>query len=161
MHLEGITGDLIDAKKQKTHLVATRGLFDNKANILELYDSIDVTGDGGLNAKLTHATIKTKEGIITSDQPSTIIMGAGRITSNQLTIRQKTKEYTFVDNVQDAHEAEGISRPLPHDQARKAAALRQAGRAGRRRLEPPRHRRRARRRRCSRAASSRPKPAPR
>lgn len=99
VHLDGITGDLLDVKKQKTHLVAARGLFDNKANTLELYDSIKVTGDGGLNATLTHAKVKTKEGIITSDQPSTIIMGAGQITSNQLTIRQKTKEYTFVDDV--------------------------------------------------------------
>jgi len=99
VHLEGITGDLLDVKKQKTHLVAARGLFDNKANTLELYDSIKVTGDGGLNATLTHAKVKTKEGIITSDQPSTIVMGAGQITSNQLTIRQKTKEYTFADDV--------------------------------------------------------------
>jgi len=99
VHLDGITGDLLDVKKQKTHLVAARGLFDNKANTLELYDSIRVTGDGGLNATLTHAKVKTKEGIITSDQPSTIIMGAGQITSNQLTIRQKTKEYAFVDDV--------------------------------------------------------------
>lgn len=99
IHLQGITGELMDAKKQKTYLVATRGLFDNNSNVLELYDSIDVKGDGGLNAKLTRATIKTKENIITSDQPSTIIMGAGTITSNQLTIRQKAKEYTFVDNV--------------------------------------------------------------
>ena len=79
VHLDGITGDLLDVKKQKTHLVAARGLFDNKANTLELYDSIKVTGDGGLNATLTHAKVKTKEGIITSDQPSTIIMGAGQI----------------------------------------------------------------------------------
>lgn len=99
IHLDGITGDMLDVKKQKTHLVATRGLFDNKANILELYDSIRVTGDGGLNATLTHAKVRTKEGIITSDQPSTIVMGAGQITSNQLTIRQKTKEYSFVDDV--------------------------------------------------------------
>ncbi|MBA2125618.1 LPS export ABC transporter periplasmic protein LptC [Hyphomicrobium methylovorum] len=99
VHLEGITGDLLDAKKQKTHLVAARGIFDNKASTLELQDSIRVTGDGGLNATLTHAMIQTKEGIITSDQPSTIAMGAGTILSNQLTIRQKTKEYTFVDNV--------------------------------------------------------------
>ena len=99
IHLQAITGELTDAKKQKTHLVATRGLFDNKDNILELYDSIDVTGDGGLNAKLTRATVRTKENIITSDQPSTILMGAGTITSNQLTIRQKSKEYTFVDTV--------------------------------------------------------------
>jgi lipopolysaccharide transport protein LptA/LPS export ABC transporter protein LptC len=99
IRLDGITGELIDVKKQKTNLVATRGLFDNKANILELYDSIKVTGDGGLDAVLTRATIKTKEGIITSDQPSTVKMGAGQITSNQLTIRQKTKEYTFLDTV--------------------------------------------------------------
>lgn len=99
VHLDGITGDMLDVKKQKTHLVAARGLFDNKANILELYDAIRVTGDGGLDATLTHAKIRTKEGIITSDQPSTILMGAGQIMSNQLTIRQKTKEYTFVDDV--------------------------------------------------------------
>lgn len=99
VHLDGITGDLLDVKKQKTHLVAKRGTFDNKANTLELYDSINVTGDGGLNATLTHALVRTKEGVITSDQPSTITMGAGQILSNQLTIRQKTKEYTFVDNV--------------------------------------------------------------
>lgn len=99
VHLDHITGDLLDVKKQKTHLVAARGLFDNKANILELYDSIHVTGDGGLNATLTHAKVRTKEGLITSDQPSTILMGAGQITSNLLTIHQKTKQYTFVDNV--------------------------------------------------------------
>jgi lipopolysaccharide transport protein LptA/LPS export ABC transporter protein LptC len=99
IHLQGITGELTDAKKQKTYLIASRGLFDNNSNVLELYDSIDVKGDGGLNAKLTRATVKTKENIITSDQPSTIMMGAGTITSNQLTIRQKAKEYTFVDNV--------------------------------------------------------------
>ena len=99
VHLDKITGELTDAKKQKTHLVAARGLFDNKSNVLELFDSIKVTGDGGLNANLTRATVQTKENIITSDQPSTIIMSAGQITSNQLTIRQKTKEYTFLDDV--------------------------------------------------------------
>ncbi|RUO98287.1 LPS export ABC transporter periplasmic protein LptC [Hyphomicrobium sp.] len=99
VHLDGITGELTDAKKQKTYLTAVRGIFDNKSNILELYESINVTGDGGLNAKLTRATIQTKENIITSDQPSTILMSAGQITSNQLTIRQKTKEYTFLENV--------------------------------------------------------------
>jgi LPS export ABC transporter protein LptC/lipopolysaccharide transport protein LptA len=99
VHLETITGEMTDAKKQKTYLTATRGIFDNKSNILELFDSIDVTGDGGLNAKLTRATIETKENIISSDQPSTIIMGAGQIQSNQLKIRQKTKEYTFLENV--------------------------------------------------------------
>ncbi len=78
VHLDGITGELTDAKKQKTYLTATRGLFDNKSNILELYDAINVTGEGGLNAKLTRATVETKENIITSDQPSTILRAPGR-----------------------------------------------------------------------------------
>lgn len=116
IHLQGITGELTDAKKQKTNLVAARGLFDNNTNVLELYDSIDVTGDGGLTAKLTRATIRTKENVITSDQPSTILMGAGQITSNQLTIRQKAKEYTFVDNVR-THMKPKEAQPAAGDQS--------------------------------------------
>lgn len=116
IHLQGITGELTDAKKQKTNLVAARGLFDNSTNVLELYDSIDVTGDGGLTAKLTRATIRTKENVITSDQPSTILMGAGQITSNQLTIRQKAKEYTFVDNVR-THMKAKEAQPAAGDQS--------------------------------------------
>ena len=99
VHLDGITGELTDAKKQKTYLTATRSIFDNKSDILELFDSISVTGDDGLNAKLTRARIQTKEAIITSNQPSTVIMAAGQITSNQLTIRQKTKKYLFLEGV--------------------------------------------------------------
>ncbi|MEQ1653547.1 MAG: LPS export ABC transporter periplasmic protein LptC [Hyphomicrobium sp.] len=97
--LNGITGEIIDAKKLKTTLTATRGTFDNKSNVLELYDSIDVSGDAGMKARLTRATIDTKENIITSKEPVNVTMEAGTITANQMTARQKAKEYTFVDNV--------------------------------------------------------------
>lgn len=97
--LNGITGELIDAKKQRTTITATRGTFDNKANVLELYDAIDVDGDAGLKAKFKRATIDTKESIITSKEPVSVTMEAGTITANQMTARQKAKEYTFVDNV--------------------------------------------------------------
>ena len=99
IRLEGITGELTDANKQKTMLTAKRGLFDSKANDLELFEAINVKGDGGLAAKLTRASVKTKESIITSNEPVEVAMQAGTITSNQMTIRQKTKEYTFVDSV--------------------------------------------------------------
>lgn len=99
IRLQGITGELTDANKQKTVLTATRGLFDSQANDLELYEAIDVKGEGGLAAKLTRASVKTKESIITSNEPVEVSMQAGTITSNQMTIRQKTKEYTFVDSV--------------------------------------------------------------
>jgi len=97
--LDAISGELIDAEKQTTKLTAKRGTFDNKANLLELFDAIDVSGDGGLRATLTRATIKTKEGLISSDQPVTVEMAAGRISAQQMKIRQKSKEYTFSDGV--------------------------------------------------------------
>ncbi len=48
--LDTITGELSDADKKKTKLTAIRGTFNNKANILELFDSIDIAGDNGLKA---------------------------------------------------------------------------------------------------------------
>lgn len=97
--LETISGELIDANKERTRLSAVRGTFDNKQNIVELFDEINVDGDNGLVAKLTRATIKTKENVISSDQPVSVAMAAGTITAKQMTIRQKSKEYTFVSDV--------------------------------------------------------------
>lgn len=99
INLDQITGELTDAEKRKTKLAALRGTFNNKANLLELYDQIDVAGDNGLKARLTRATIQTKENIITSDKPVAVVMETGKISANQMTIRQKTKEYIFSDNV--------------------------------------------------------------
>ena len=118
--LTGITGEITDAKKQKTTLAAARGVFDNKANVLELYDAIDVAGDAGLGAKLTRATIDTKENIITSNEPVTVTMAAGTISANQMTARQKVKEYTFVENVRTHLNAR---QPQPGDEAAAAVAV--------------------------------------
>lgn len=97
--LTKIRGELIDAKKERTTLYATRGTFDNKSNILELYGNISVDGNSGMKANLTRATVDTKESIITSQEPVSVAMDAGNIAANQMTVRQKAKEYTFVDNV--------------------------------------------------------------
>lgn len=97
--LNGISGELMDAQKQTTKLTAARGTFDNKANQLELFDAIDIVGETGLTAHLTRASVKTKENIITSDQPVSVAMEAGTITANSMTVRQKSKEFTFVENV--------------------------------------------------------------
>jgi lipopolysaccharide transport protein LptA/LPS export ABC transporter protein LptC len=108
--LTGISGEITDANKQRTKLKATRGTFDNKTNVLELYDAIDVTGDNGLSAHLTRATVQTKDNVITSIEPVVVAMSSGRITSNRMTARQKAKEYTFVENVKTrfkGHEGDG------------------------------------------------------
>lgn len=107
--LDAITGELTDAEKKKTKLTAIRGTFNNQANILELFDSIDIAGDNGLKAHLTRATIRTKENIITSDQPVVVLMEAGTINANQMAIHQKTKEYVFTDKVRTSLKAQNPS----------------------------------------------------
>lgn len=97
--LDGITGEMTDAQKSITHMTAARGLFNNKTNILELYDAIDTAGDNGMKTHLTRATVKTKENIITSDEPVVVMMEAGTVNANTMVARQKVKEYTFVDKV--------------------------------------------------------------
>ncbi len=109
IQLDAITGELSDAEKKKTKLTAIRGTFNNKANILELFDSIDIAGDSGLKAHLTRATIRTKENVISSDQPVVVMMEAGTINANQMTVRQKTKEYIFIDKVRTSLKAQDSS----------------------------------------------------
>ncbi len=124
INLDAITGELSDAEKKKTKLTAIRGTFNNKANILELFDSIDIAGDNGLKAHLTRATIRTKENVITSDQPVVVMMEAGNVKANQLTVRQKTKEYIFTDKVRTTLSAQDATgAPPPVDGAQQKPAL--------------------------------------
>lgn len=109
--LEAISGELIAANKERTKLTATRGTFDNKQSVIELFDAIDIAGDNGLKAQLTRATIKTKEGIILSDAPVRVEMPAGTITSSQLMIRQKEKEYIFKNQVRTDLKARAPKEP--------------------------------------------------
>ncbi|MFA5951634.1 MAG: LptA/OstA family protein [Hyphomicrobium sp.] len=97
--LNAITGTLTQADKSTTEVLAARGVFDNTAHLLELYDKIDVVSGAGLKAKLTRATIVTKEGILTSPAPVEIEFTSGTVRANTMTLRQKAREVTFVENV--------------------------------------------------------------
>ncbi len=108
INLDTITGELIDANKERTKLAAARGTFNNKASALELYDAIDVTGDNGMKAHLTRASINTKDAVISSDEAVSVTMPAGTITANQMTVHQKTKIYAFVNDVKASLKARPV-----------------------------------------------------
>lgn len=98
--LNGITGDLTDANKVKTNLKAAHGLFNNKSSELELYDGIDIVSDNGMRARLTRATIFTKKNVVVSKEPVVVELAAGTIRSKEMTLRNKTREVTFLNAVQ-------------------------------------------------------------
>lgn len=98
--LNEITGAVIQPDKTKTDITAVRGLFNHSAGVLELFEQIDVVSQSGLKAKLTRATIATKENLITSDQPVFIEFPSGTIRAKNMRLRQKAREATFADTVE-------------------------------------------------------------
>ena len=97
--LVGITAELIDAQKQKTVLVATRGLFDNKKSTLALDDGIDITGDNGLKAKLKRALVNSKTNEISTQDPVQVEFPAGSVKSDKMLLKQKQRHVLFYENV--------------------------------------------------------------
>jgi LPS export ABC transporter protein LptC/lipopolysaccharide transport protein LptA len=97
--LNGITGEIYQPNKTRTDITATRGVFDNEKNLLELFEEINVDSQSGLKARLTRASILTKEDLLTSDEPVLVEFPNGSVRSKRMTLRQKAREATFVDEV--------------------------------------------------------------
>src|SRR5690606_18764210 len=79
VRLNGITGDMLDANKSKTHLTAAQGDYNTKSNELELHGGIDITADSGMSDKLSRATILTSDNVIYSKEPSVVELPSGKI----------------------------------------------------------------------------------
>ncbi|CAN0500289.1 unnamed protein product, partial [Phaeothamnion confervicola] len=90
--LNGIVGEVYQADKTRTDITAVRGVFNNEKSLLDLYEEINVDSQSGLKARLTQATILTKEDLLTSNQPVLVEFPSGSIRSKQMTLRQKARE---------------------------------------------------------------------
>ena len=111
--LNGIVGEVHQADKTRTDITATRGVFNNEKNVLDLYEEINVDSQSGLKARLTRATILTKEDLLTSDEPVLVEFPSGSVRSKRMTLRQKAREATFVEEV-------SVVLTPPSDEKRKA-----------------------------------------
>jgi lipopolysaccharide transport protein LptA len=119
VRLNDITGDMTDIKKSKTTLTAAKGVFNTKANQLDLTGGIDIVAESGLKAKLSSATILTNENIITSKEPVLVEMPTGTVRSNEMRILSKSREIAFVHDVK-AHLVPEKSDAAPAPQAANA-----------------------------------------
>ncbi|MEQ1698032.1 MAG: LPS export ABC transporter periplasmic protein LptC [Hyphomicrobiaceae bacterium] len=99
IQLNGIVGEMFDARKSRTDFTAGRGLYDTKADQLDLTEGISVVTQSGMNVQLQIATMHTKAGTLTSDAPVKVEMPTGVITANRLNLNQKTRDIAFADSV--------------------------------------------------------------
>jgi lipopolysaccharide transport protein LptA/LPS export ABC transporter protein LptC len=113
--LNEITGTLLQADKTKTVLTATRGDFNSKSSVLELYEKIDVVSESGMKAQLTRATLNTKDNTMVTQEPVAVEFSGGSVRANSMTLRHKAREVAFVDSV--------VARMVPQKPASTNAAV--------------------------------------
>jgi lipopolysaccharide export system protein LptA len=97
--LNVIDGQITQPNGVVTSLKAKWGTYDQKKELLELYEKIDVDATNGMIARLTRATVFTKESRILSDEPIYAETATGRIRAHSMTLNTKTRTAQFRDDV--------------------------------------------------------------
>lgn len=111
--LEAIDGRLTEVNNTVTRLKAIRGDYFDKSGILELYESIDVDSESGLKAKLTRATVNTKESRIESNEPVVVDMPGSTVRGRRMVLQQKKRHVMFSDGVETRLIQEQGKQPRP------------------------------------------------
>ncbi|HZA01835.1 MAG TPA: LPS export ABC transporter periplasmic protein LptC, partial [Hyphomicrobiaceae bacterium] len=99
IQLHEIQGRLVQPNNAETTLKATRGIFDTKANQLELVEAIEITSVDGLAGRLSRATVFIKENRVVSHEPVVLEMAAGHVRGNEMELLQKSREAIFANGV--------------------------------------------------------------
>jgi LPS export ABC transporter protein LptC/lipopolysaccharide transport protein LptA len=97
--LTAIEGEIIQQTGTRIDLTATRGTFEQESGVLELFEQIDVRSTDGMTAKLTSATVRTKENRVTSNEPVTAQMPTGNIRAQTMEFETKRRLATFTGDV--------------------------------------------------------------
>ena len=94
-----VDGDLLQANNVATKLKAKHGLMDNAKSELELYDGIEIDASNGMKARMSRATVYSKEHRVVSKEPVDLTMPTGRVQGASMTMRTDTREATFLGDV--------------------------------------------------------------
>jgi LPS export ABC transporter protein LptC len=94
-----IDGDMTQANSVKTYVKARRGLYDNSRGILELFDGIEIDSSNGMRARLTEATMYSRENRVVSQKPVEVSSSTGQIRGNTMTLDTAKNQAAFMGNV--------------------------------------------------------------
>ncbi|KAB2914114.1 MAG: LPS export ABC transporter periplasmic protein LptC [Hyphomicrobiaceae bacterium] len=94
-----IDGDLVQPNSVVTKLKAKHGLLDNAKSQLELYDGIEIDASNGLKARMSRATIYSKEHRVVSKHPVTLAMPTGTVEGATMAMNTNTREAVIAGDV--------------------------------------------------------------
>ena len=95
IRLDVIDGEIIQPSGVVTRLTANWGTYDQKKDLLELYESINVDATNGMTARLTRATVLAKESRIISSEPVQAQTETGTIRADTMTLDTKARQAKF------------------------------------------------------------------
>jgi lipopolysaccharide transport protein LptA len=90
-----VDGDMEQASGVVTKIKSKHGLYDNAKGELELYDGIEVDATNGLVARLSRATLYSKEHLVVSKHPVTASMPTGSVKAASMSMKTDTREAKF------------------------------------------------------------------
>lgn len=99
IRLNVIEGTITQTTGVVTNLKAKWGTYDQRKDILELYEKVDVDGSTGMKARLTRATVFPKESRIVSNEPVHVENETGNIRARQMVFNSKERKGTFHEQV--------------------------------------------------------------
>lgn len=120
-----IDAHLDQVNDQWAHLISDEGLYDTKADLLDLAGNIKVTSSNGMTAHLKTANVQTKTQIVTSKTPVLVEMSNGTtVDADGMVMNAKTKEVVFEGNVRThlVRDQPAKAAPTPKDTVKPAAA---------------------------------------
>jgi lipopolysaccharide export system protein LptC len=121
VELKTIRAKILQEDRSTVTLEARTGLFDTKAQLLDLRKDIFLQSSTGYEARLSQALLDIGKGIVTSEEPVDVKLLNGTLTADKLRITEKGALVRFEGHVvmnlimdnPDPESAEPIAEPEP------------------------------------------------
>jgi lipopolysaccharide export system protein LptA len=90
-----VSGDLTQTNGTITKLKAKHGFYERAKGELELFDGIEIDGSNGLMARLSRATVYSKQSKVVSEEPVSAVTPTGSVQALAMTFENKTRAAQF------------------------------------------------------------------
>jgi len=86
VELEGVKANFALTNNGSTELTAVKGLYDAKADIVELTEGIVIRSTAGYEGRLQEARIEVKRGHVTTEKPVDILFNNGSLRADRMEV---------------------------------------------------------------------------
>ncbi len=133
VELKTLRAKVLQEDRSTVTLDARTGLFDTKAQLLDLRKDIFLQSSTGYEARLSQAMLDIGKGTVTSEEPVDVKLLNGTLTADRLRITEKGELVRFeghvvmnliMDNPEPAASVEPEPSPAPPTKARSPSAKR-------------------------------------